>query len=117
MLQPIIVIYRRGKFVYNHWGYTSIYQPLSYPVDPWYLGVELSLITTKHTIPHGTKHRLKNKEFSLKMHQNFDNIEYFSWIIRDKTMADKLMYIPMDDTQNYPFFKLILVVETFQHST
>ena len=27
-------------------------------------------------------------------------------------MADKLMYIPNDDTQNYPFCRLKLVVET-----
>ena len=26
------------------------------------------------------------------------------------------MYIPNDDTQNYPFFRLKLVVETFGHS-
>ena len=31
---------------------------------------------------------------------------------RDKTMADKLMYIPNDDSQNYPICKLKLVVET-----
>ena len=34
---------------------------------------------------------------------------------RDKTMADKLM--PKDETQNYPFCRLKLVVETFEHST
>ena len=27
------------------------------------------------------------------------------------------MYIPNDDTQNYPFSRLKLVVETFKHST
>ena len=32
---------------------------------------------------------------------------------RNKTMADKFMNIPHDDTQNYPY----LVVETFGHST
>ena len=32
-------------------------------------------------------------------------------------MADKLMYIPDNDTQNYFFCKLQLVVETFEHST
>ena len=32
-------------------------------------------------------------------------------------MADKLMHIPNDDTQNYPFYKLQLLVETFGHST
>ena len=26
--------------------------------------------------------------------------------IRDKTMDDKLLYIPNDDTQNYPFCRL-----------
>ncbi len=32
-------------------------------------------------------------------------------------MADKLMYISNDDTQNYPFYSLELVVETFGHLT
>ena len=27
-------------------------------------------------------------------------------------MADKSMYIPNDDTQNYPFFRLKIVVES-----
>ena len=36
-------------------------------------------------------------------------------IKRDKTTADKLMY--NGDTQNYPFCRLQLVVETFDHST
>ena len=36
---------------------------------------------------------------------------------RNKTMADKLMYIPNDDAQKYPFCKLQLVVKTFKHST
>ena len=30
-------------------------------------------------------------------------------------MADKLMYISNDDTQNYPFCKLRLVIDTFRH--
>ena len=32
-------------------------------------------------------------------------------------MADKLMYIPNEDTQNYPFYELKLMVKTFEHST
>ena len=36
---------------------------------------------------------------------------------RDNTMAEKLMNIPNDDTQNFPFCKLQLVVETFGYST
>ena len=32
-------------------------------------------------------------------------------------MADKLMYIPNNDKQNYPFWELKLVVEKFGHST
>ena len=32
-------------------------------------------------------------------------------------MAYKLMYIPNDDTQNYPFCRLKLVVEMFEHPT
>ena len=31
MFQPLIIIYRRGNFVDYHWGYISIYRPLSYP--------------------------------------------------------------------------------------
>ena len=38
-----------------------------------------------------------------------------SRINRDKTMADKLMYINNVDTQNYPFYRLKLVVQTFGH--
>ena len=34
-----------------------------------------------------------------------------------KTMADKLMYIPKDDKQNYPICRLKSVIETFEHST
>ena len=36
---------------------------------------------------------------------------------RDKTIADKFMYIPNDKIQNYPFCRLQLVVVTFRHST
>ena len=32
-------------------------------------------------------------------------------------MADKLMYISNDDTQNYPFCKFKLVIETLEHLT
>ena len=32
-------------------------------------------------------------------------------------MAVKLMYIPIDDTQNYPFCRLKLVAEMLEHST
>ena len=39
------------------------------------------------------------------------------FVLRDKTMADKLMYIPNDDTNNYPFCRLKLVVETFEYTT
>ena len=35
----------------------------------------------------------------------------------DKTMVDTLMYIPNDDTQNYTFCKLQLVVEMFERFT
>ena len=31
MFWTLILIYRRGNFVYYHWGWTSIYRPLSYP--------------------------------------------------------------------------------------
>ena len=43
--------------------------------------------------------------------QFLDLIHFFPWILRDKTMADKLMYISNDDTQNYPFYRLQLVLK------
>ena len=36
-----------------------------------------------------------------------------SGILRDKTMEDKLIYIPNDDKHNYPFCWLKLLVEKF----
>ncbi len=36
-------------------------------------------------------------------------------IYRYKTMTTKLMYIPNDDTQNYTFYRLQYVVETYEH--
>ena len=36
---------------------------------------------------------------------------------RDKTMVDKLIYTPNDNTQNYHFYRLKLVVEMFEYST
>ena len=32
-------------------------------------------------------------------------------------MADSLVYIPSNDTQDYPFCRLQLVVETFRQSS
>ena len=40
-----------------------------------------------------------------------------SRISKNKTMADKLTYIPNDDIQNYPLCRLQLVVEAFVHSS
>ena len=36
---------------------------------------------------------------------------------RNKTIAEKLLYISNDDTQNFPFYGLKLVVKTFGHTT
>ena len=48
----------------------------------------------------------------------FNNNRYRgAGIYRDKTMADTLMYILNDDTQNYTFCRSKLVVEPFEHST
>ena len=38
-------------------------------------------------------------------------------ILRDRTMDNKLMYIPNDYTQNFSIFRYQLVVETQWHST
>ena len=40
--------------------------------------------------------------------------EALSGIQRDKTMADKMMYIPYDDTQIYPFCRLKIMVVTLE---
>ena len=45
------------------------------------------------------------------------NFQYFQGIQRDKTIGNKLMYIPNEDSQNYPLCRLKLVVETFEHLT
>ena len=37
--------------------------------------------------------------------------------LREKTIADKLVYIANVDTQNYPSCRSQLVVEKFKHST
>ena len=56
--------------------------------------------------------------------KSFDNQQMCTFLkpvlirdIWDETMADKLMYISNDDTQNYPFCRLQLAVETFGQST
>ena len=41
----------------------------------------------------------------------------YAGILGDKIMADRLMYVPNEDTQNYTFFKLQLVDETYGLST
>ena len=56
--------------------------------------------THTHTAPHTHTHTF---------------LPWDAGIIRDKTMEDKLMYIPKDYTQNYPFCKLNLLVEKFGH--
>ena len=43
------------------------------------------------------------------------NYYLLSGILRDKTINDKFMYIPNNDIQNYPFYTLQIVDETFGH--
>ena len=38
-------------------------------------------------------------------------------VLKGYDKADKLMYIPNDDTQNFAFCRLKLVVEMFEHSS
>ena len=40
--QTLIFIYRRGNFVYYHWGCASYYRPLSYPFRSLYTMVQYS---------------------------------------------------------------------------
>ena len=45
-----------------------------------------------------------------------DSLLSTSWTLMDNPMADKLIHIPNDNTQNYPSNRLQLVVETFESS-
>ena len=58
-------------------------------------------------------------KLSSTANQIFSVIKYteMSGIYKDKTMADKLVYILNDDTQNYPFCRSQLMCEKFGHST
>ena len=40
-------------------------------------------------------------------------VKFFKVQDKYKKMPDKMMYIPNDDSQSYPFYRLRLVVETF----
>ena len=51
MFQPLIVIYRRGNFVYHDCGSTKIYQTLSYPFRSltampiiWLIGLQIQKV-------------------------------------------------------------------------
>ena len=43
-------------------------------------------------------------------------VEQDKIVIKGQSMTDALMYIPNDDTQNYFYCRLQLVVKTFGHS-
>ena len=49
-------------------------------------------------------------------HYTNDNVVHRR-IARQESKGIRLMYIPNDDTQNYSFFRLQLLVETFENST
>ena len=59
------------------------------------------------------------KEVTLDEISPFKNlpIKVKPGIERDKTMADKIKYVPNDDARNNSFCILQLVVETIGHST
>ena len=54
---------------------------------------------------------------SLDIPTNLNFIYIIYRDLKDKTMADKLMYISNNDKQNYPLCRLKLVVEKLGHST
>ena len=63
---------------------------------------------------------IKIIEYDIRVnHIKFPSLKLrvFFRYLRDKTIADKLMYIPKNDTQNYFFCGIKLVVETFEHLT
>ena len=49
--------------------------------------------------------------------KDMNNMQSWAGVQSDKKMDGKLMYIPNDDIQNYPFCRLKLEVETFEKST
>ncbi len=60
---------------------------------------------------------LQDQDIPKDLLRIFEDKVKLSGILRDKTMADKMMYIPNDDTQNLTICRLQLVVETIVHST
>ncbi len=61
--------------------------------------------------------RFISRMCSIYPSDSFHSCTKKSGIYRDKTVADKLMYIHNDVTQNYHLCILKLVFETFEHST
>ena len=67
----------------------------------------------KGTIPNVFSRTHDATRFS-KCHAQIQRHQGNAGILRDKTMADKLINIP-NDAQNYPFCRLKLMVATFKH--
>ena len=106
------LLYRRGNYVHHHWGCLSIYRPLSNPfrfLGIWFFFCRHELLQTIKMIlfiSHSAKLNLK-KECGSHYLPILDLTPRCTY----RTMTDKLMYIPNDDTQKYFFCKLCLVIE------
>ena len=94
------------------WFYKS---KLKYLVNPFYLNFILKFNICKNVfLGHWSVFWKTNDWIGYIF---FNALSCFICMYQNKTIADKLMYIFNDDSQNCPFCKLILVVETFEHST
>ena len=100
----------RDIFAHHCWEFTFIFRILSYT----FRSLTLAKIVYHQFIPPPTKYKYLPYKSSLQICCNFLSVP---GTYRDKTMADKLIYIPNNNTQNYPFCRLKLVFETFKHST
>ena len=80
-------------------GTSVIYNPMSPPFLPAWKDIEMETVM-------GWKIELEEESDTLHLGA-IPNIQLvISGILRDKTMDDKLMYKPNDDTQNYYLFRL-----------
>ena len=84
-------------------------------VPEWLVGTSKRFLETK--LDFFILIRGPQKYLPLKEKKSSQKLTHVLGILRNKTMADKLLYIPNYDTQNEPFCILQFVVETFGNST
>ena len=61
---------------------------------------------------NGEANKQEPQELDSSIVQNTNTGQIYPGKLRDRTIDDKLKYIPYDDRQNYPFCRLKFLVET-----